>query len=177
MSFRSRRQVIINEPENELNLNSNSDSNIDEKPSTEDEVKENNIKPVDVPPKSLYGNNLKKIKSFKKLRRGYKLQNQRAIFINDLKQLLKQFPAEHHKYDDELLIEILNIAESFFIYGSSEERELIKMQCIEELMLPYFRMDKELLMKTIGHVFVHVNKSNLRRRLWARFKNFFLQKS
>ena len=75
MSFRSRRQVIINEPENELNLNSNSDSNTDEKPSTEDEVEENDIKPVDVPPESLYGNNLKKIKSFKKLRRGYKLQN------------------------------------------------------------------------------------------------------
>ena len=139
MSFRSRRQVIINEPENELNLNSNTDSNNDEKPSTEDEVKENDIKPVDVPPKSLYGNNLKKIKSFKKLRRGYKLQNQRAIFINDLKQLLKQFPAERHQYDDELLIEILNIAESFFIYGSSEERELIKVQCIEELMLPFFK--------------------------------------
>ena len=197
MSFRSRRQVIINEPENELNLNSNSDSNTDEKPSNEDEVKENDIKPVDVyseknfsesnsakkdffvdvPPKSLYGNNLKKIKSFKKLRRGYKLQNQRAIFINDLKQLLKQFPAENHQYDDELLIEILNIAESFFIYGSSEERENIKTECIEELMKPYFKNDKELLMKTIGHVWQHVNKSNLRRRLWSRFVNFFLQKS
>ena len=94
MSFRSRRQVIINEPENELNLNSNND----EKPSNDDEEKENDIKPVDVPPKSLYGNNLKKIKSFKKLRRGYKLQNQRAIFINDFKQLLKQFPAENHQY-------------------------------------------------------------------------------
>ena len=177
MSFRSRCQVIINEPENELNLNSNSDSNIDEKPSTEDEVKENNIKPVDVPPKSLYGNNLKKIKSFKKLRRGYKLQNQRAIFINDLKQLLKQFPAENHQYDDELLIEILNIAESFFIYGSSEERENIKTECIEDLMKPYFKNDKDLLMKTIGNVWQHVNKSNLRRRLWSRFVNFFKQKS
>ena len=133
MSFRSRRQVIINEPENELNLNSNND----EKPSNDDEEKENNIKPVDVPPKSLYGNNLKKIKSFKKLRRGYKLQNQRAIFINDLKQLLKQFPAENHQYDDELLIEILNIAESFFIYGSSEQRENIKTEFIEELMKPF----------------------------------------
>ena len=58
MSFRSMRQVIINEPENELNLNSNNAG----KPSTEDEVKENDIKPVDVPPKSLYGNNLKRLK-------------------------------------------------------------------------------------------------------------------
>ena len=114
MSVRSRRQIIINEPENELKLD-----NV-ENPSNENEEKDNEIKPVDVPPKSLYGNNLKKIKSFKKLRRGYKLQNQRAIFINDLKQLLRQFPAENHQYDDELLIEILNIAESFFIYRNEK---------------------------------------------------------
>ena len=170
MSFRSRRTVVINEPENESKLDL---TNNVEDPSIENEEKQNDIKPVDVPPKSLYGNNLKKIKSFKKLRRGYKLQNQRAIFINDLKQLLKQFPAELHQYDDELLIEILNIAESFFIYGTQEERENIKTECIEELMKPYFKNDGELLLKTIGHVWRHVNKSNLRRRLWARFTNFF----
>ena len=169
MSVRARRQIVINEPENELKLDN------DENPSNENDEKDNEIKPVDVPPKSLYGNNLKKIKSFKKLRRGYKLQNQRAIFINDLKQLLRQFPAENHQYDDELLIEILNIAESFFIYGEADEREAIKTQCIHELMKPYFKNDGELLLKTIGHVWQHVNKSNLRRRLWARFKNFFYQ--
>ena len=169
---RSRRTVVINEPENESKLDL---TNNVEDPSIEDEQKQNDIKPVDVPPKSLYGNNLKKIKSFKKLRRGYKLQNQRAIFINDLKQLLRQFPAELHQYDDELLIEILNIAESFFIYGTQEEREKIKTECIEELMKPYFKNDGELLLKTIGHIWVHVNKSNLRRRLWARFKNFFFR--
>jgi hypothetical protein len=172
MSFRSRRTVVINEPENESKLDL---TNNVEDPSIENEQKQNDIKPVDVPPKSLYGNNLKKIKSFKKLRRGYKLQNQRAIFINDLKQLLRQFPAELHQYDDELLIEILNIAESFFIYGEAQEREAIKVQFIEELMKPYFKNDGELLLKTIGHIWVHVNKSNLRRRLWARFKNFFFR--
>ena len=171
MSFRSsRRTVIINEPENESKLDL---TNNVEDPSNENQH-DDQYKSVDVPPKSLYGNNLKKIKSFKKLRRGYKLQNQRAIFINDLKQLLKQFPAELHQYDDELLIEILNIAESFFIYGEAKEREAIKVQCIEELMKPYFKNDGELLLKTIGHVWQHVKKSNLRRRLWARLKNFFL---
>ena len=73
---RSRRTVVINEPENESKLDL---TNNVEDPSIEDEQKQNDIEPVDVPPKSLYGNNLKKIKSFKKLRRGYKLQNQRAI--------------------------------------------------------------------------------------------------
>jgi hypothetical protein len=70
---------------------------------------------------------------------------------------------------------ILNIAESFFIYGEAQEREAIKVQCIEELMKPYFKNDGELLLKTIGHVWQHVNKSNLRRRLWARFKKKICQ--
>ena len=73
--------MIINEPENELNLNSNND----EKPSTEDEEKENDIKPVDVPPKSLYGNNLKKIKSFKKLFMYLKQAVRRALLTGRLK--------------------------------------------------------------------------------------------
>ncbi len=169
MSIRSRRQVSINENES-LDLG----KNIDDNSVKENQIIEHDIKPVDVPPKSLYGNNLKKIKSFKKLRRGYKLQNQKAIFLNDLKQLLQQFPAENHQYDDELLIEILNIAESFFIYGTNEERENIKNECISELMKPYFKNDQELLMKTISHIWQHVNKSTLLRRLWSRFKNFFL---
>jgi hypothetical protein len=164
---RTNREIIIqSEPDNNLDLgnNNNNESVISDKLSGV---------PVYIPPKSLYGNDLKKIKSFKKLRRGYKLANQKNIFLNDLKQLLQQFPAENHQYDDELLIEILNIAESFFIYGSSEERENIKQECISELMKPYFKNDQDLLMKTIGHIWQHVNKSNLRRRLWSRFKNFF----
>jgi hypothetical protein len=60
------------------------------------------------------------------------------------------------------------------VVGEASEREQIKVQCIEELMKPYFKNDRELLMKTISHVWQHVIKSNLRRRLWARFKNFFL---
>ena len=86
---------------------------------------------------------------------------------------MRQFPVQNHKYDDALLIEILNISESFFIYGSSLERETIKTECIKELMSPYFSNDVDLLLKTISHVWQHVNKSNLRRRLWSRFKIFF----
>ena len=58
MSFRSRRTVIVNESENESKLDL---TNNVEDPSIENEEKQNDIKPVDVPPKSLYGNNLKKL--------------------------------------------------------------------------------------------------------------------
>lgn len=170
MSHRNRNIVIQSEPEPEnkkLDLTKNE---------LEPDLPNSETHPVEVPPKSLYGNNLKKIKSFKKLRRGYKLQNQKAIFLHDLKELLRNFDVITHKYDDSLLIEILNIAESFFIYGKTEDREQIKKDCIFELMSPYFANDSDLLSKTITHVWRHVSKSSLRRRAWARFKIFFFQK-
>ena len=171
MAYRQQRTIIITEPETQPETKNNLDLT-----KNEPDPDHGNLKAVDIPPKTLYGNNLKRIKSFKKLRRGYKLQNQKAIFLNDLKELLRQFPSENHKYDDQLLIEILNISESFFIYGDESERETIKTECIKELMCPYFANDTDLLIKTISHVWQHVNKSTLRRRLWSRFKNFFFSK-
>ena len=55
--------------------------------SKEDDVREPTIK--DVPPKSIYGNNLKNISSYNKLRQGYKLNNQKTVFLNDIKAILK----------------------------------------------------------------------------------------
>jgi hypothetical protein len=171
MSHRNNRTVIIqSQPELETkNLDLTKNDLDPELPTSESH-------PVQVPPKSLYGSNLKKIKSFKKLRRGYKLQNQKSIFLHDLRELLRNFDVIAHKYDDSLLIEILNISESFFIYGKTEDREQIKKECIFDIMLPYFANDSDLLAKTITHVWRHVSKSTLRRRLWSKFKIFFFQK-
>ena len=166
--YQQRQIIIQTEPETQTESKNNLDLT-----KNDPDPELDNFKSVDVPPKYLYGNNLKKIPSFKKLRRNYKLQNSKAIFLSDLKELLRQFPVQNHKYDDELLVEILNIAESFFIYGNQTERETIKTECIKELMSPYFSNDVDLLTKTISHVWQHVNKSNLRRRLWSRFKIFF----
>jgi hypothetical protein len=167
MSHRNRTVIVQSEPEPET-------KNLDlTKNDLDPELPTSETRTVQVPPKSLYGTNLKKIKSFKKLRRGYKLQNQKAIFLHDLKELLRNFDVIAHKYDDSLLIEILNISESFFIYGKTEDREQIKKECIFDIMLPYFANDTDLLAKTITHVWRHVSKSSLRRRLFARFKNFF----
>ena len=57
MSVRSRRQIVINEPENELKLD-----NV-ENPSNENEEKDNNYKSVDVPPKQIFNYNLKQYSS------------------------------------------------------------------------------------------------------------------
>lgn len=142
-----------------------------------DEVKVEEVKKVrDVPPNAIYGHNLKSISSYNKLRKGYKLSNQKSIFLTDIKAILKEFPADKHQYDDELLVEILNIAEQYFIYGNKEDREKAKEECIKEILLPYFRDDVELLVKTIAHVWHKVKKTNIFKRCYSRFKNFFLKK-
>ena len=79
-----------------------------------------------VPPKSVYSYNLKKIKSFKQIRRKYRMSNQEAVFVKDLGVILSEYLPQNHQLDKELLLHILNIAESFFIYGCKKERNELK---------------------------------------------------
>ena len=131
----------------------------------------------EIPPNTIYGCNLKKIKSYKNIRKSYKLKNQKQVFITDLRAVLNEFPTVNHQYNDELLVEILNIAECYFIYGDKNERETVKNESILEIMKPYFKNDEELLMKTITHVWHKVSKSNMFKRSLQRFKLFFFQNS
>lgn len=151
---------------NEQNEQNEQNKNTAESVSTDDA-------PKNVPPSNLYGHNLKKMKSYKKLRRGYKLSNQKAIFLGDLNAILKEFKPDAHKYDDELLIEILDLAEKYFVYGSKEDRENVKSECVLELMKPFFNNDENLIEKTISNVWHRVDKSNGMRRAFIRLKNFF----
>ena len=130
----------------------------------------------DVPPKRVFSHDLKKIKSYRKLRRNFKINNSKLVFINDMKSILVCFQLEEHKLDTELLIEVLNIAESFFIYGNKQEREDCKLEAVRELMLPYFFDNELILDKSIANVYHRVKKSNLAKRVWSRLINFFSTK-
>lgn len=130
----------------------------------------------DIPPKRVYNHDLKKIKSYRKLRRNHKIHNSKLIFVNDMKSILECFDVENHKLDTELLIEVLNIAESFFIYGNKEEREDCKIESVKTLMLPYFMNNELFLENSIANVYHRVIKSNLAKRLWRRLVNFFFSK-
>lgn len=163
------RHVVLSETDQEKSVA------LDSKNDEIFEPRDEKLQQKDIPPNKLYGNDLKKLKSYNKIRKKYKLSNQKAIFMQDIQIILKEFPSDKHQYDDELLIEILNIAESYFIYGDTESREKAKCECINDLMLPYFNDDVALLFKTIGHIWVHVKKTNLCRRLASRFKNFFFK--
>ena len=78
-------------------------------------VEKNELK--DIPPKQLFNYNLKQLKSFKKIRQSYKLKNLKYTFLSDMKVVLNEYlPTDKdNQYNDELLIEVLNIAEEYFI--------------------------------------------------------------
>jgi hypothetical protein len=136
-------------------------------------VETNELK--DIPPKQLFNYNLKQLKSFKKIRQSYKLKNLKYTFLSDMKVVLNEYlPTDKdNQYNDELLIEVLNIAEEYFISKDKVERDTQKKDCVIELLLPYFNNDKQLLLKIILLVDHRIKKVGLVRRLYLRGKLFF----
>ena len=96
-----RRHNVSRQPERVLEI-SEEETKLDlSKPEEKEEEKENEIL-KEIPANSLYGVNLKKIKSYKNIRRSYKIKNQKQVFLTDLKQVLREFPFMDHQYNDEL---------------------------------------------------------------------------
>lgn len=124
-------------------------------------------------PKSKLYARLKKLSSFKQIKKNFKLQSQKDIFVGDIKALLSHLNKTEHEYDIELLIEVLNACEEFFIYGSKEERTQCKADAINELMMPFFKK-QEILQKFIKTIDDKVKKTNMFRRMFRRLYNFFL---
>lgn len=124
-------------------------------------------------PKSKLYSRLKKLSSFKEIKKSYKLQSQKDIFVADIKALLQHLNVSEHEYDIELLVEVMNACEEFFIYGSSDERQKCKADAVFELMIPFFKSE-QVLEKFISTIQGKVKKSNFLRRLFRKVYNFFL---
>jgi len=124
-------------------------------------------------PKSKLYSRLKKLNSFKEIKKNYKLNSQKDIFVSDIKALLQHLSVSEHEYDIELLVEVMNACEEFFIYGNKKEREQCKVEAIFELMLPFFKSE-QVLEKFVGTVSGKVKKSNFLRRMFRKMVNFFL---
>ena len=132
------------------------------------------LQKYEIPPKTLFNFDLKKLKSFKKIRQSYKKKNMEFVFVNDLSVILKEYtPVKEYEFCDDLLVQIMNIAEDYFIQKSSSEREESKSSSIKKLMLPYYRDDEKLLDIHISHLYHKVKKSTLIKRLYQRTKKFF----
>lgn len=132
----------------------------------------------DVPNSKVLSYDLKKLKSFRVLRKQYKAKNQLSIFLFDMEKVLNEFVPKDNQLDLDLLVHVLNIAEQYFIYGNKEEREKAKQYAVKKLMTTYFRNDEEVLEKMIGSVWSKVHKSNMFKRLCKRISNkvfFFLR--
>lgn len=146
-----------------------------------EESKEVKFKDVDVDvepelsalPKSKVYSRLKKLSSFKQIKKDFKLQSQKDLFVSDIKALLSHLKKSEHLYDTELLVEVINACNEFFIYGTYEEREQSKAEAVLELMLPFFEK-KEVLTQFIKTVDGKVKKSNVFRRMIRKVYNFFL---
>ena len=165
--MRTSRIVKINDSNIELGVEETKEPEV---------VETNELKAI--PPKQLFNYNLKQLKSFKKIRQSYKLKNLKYTFLSDMKVVLNEYsPSDkENQYNDELLIEVLNIAEEFFINKDRTEREVYKKDCVIELLLPYFNNDKQLLLKTIQLVDHKIKKVGLFKRLYLRGKLFLSSK-
>jgi hypothetical protein len=128
---------------------------------------------VDNLPKVKVCHNLKKLASFKQIKKNYKLQSQKDIFVSDVRSLLQHLDKDEHEYDIELLIEVLNACEEFFIYGNKEERNQCKIDAINDLMIDYFG-NEQVLNKFIGTIKNQIKKTNFVKRTLKKMKNFFL---
>ena len=166
--MRTSRIVKINEANTELGVDETKEREI---------IETNELKQI--PPKELFNYNLKQLKSFKKIRQSYKLKNLKYTFLTDMKIVLNEYSPKDtdNQYNDELLLEVLNIAEEFFINKDKVERETYKKDCVLDLMLPYFNNDRQLLLKTIQLIDHKVKKVGLFKRLYLRGKLFFCQTS
>ena len=140
---------------------------------TEKENKiKNELEVLEVPIKNLYTYDLKKLKSYHTIRKGVKLSNQLIIFENDVGCLLKCFDIDQFIMSTELLELILQLCEDYFVYGSKKERDDVKKQAIDSLMLKYIKYDQDLLDINVTYAFTKVNKTTFIKRVYCRLVSF-----
>lgn len=171
------RRNLPTAPIPEAYLNNKSETNLDDVTPTLTESTNQgpNIQPV--PSATLYGkkNNLKKIKSFKKLRQSRKVSNQKELFLYDMKEMLCDVVLENDNDRKDLLIEIANIAHDYFIYGDQVTRETSINDAVQELLLPFFDGNKAEFKVDLLTVRKSIIKPNILKRTASRVYNFFVQ--
>ena len=134
-------------------------------------------KPVmsELPNKRLYGIDLKNLSSFRKLRSDFKKNELRNVFIHDVKLILDNLdPLGEDKFSVDLLVAVMNLAEQFFIYPKArDERNNLKIDCVKELMLPFFGNNEEFLVVAMLSNAHKVKLSRVWNRVWSRVKLYF----
>ena len=100
-----------------------------------------------VPPKNILNSaNLKKLKSYRKIRQNIKSQNDETLFINQVSEALDMLNVEESKYDYELLLLVMQIAENWFLKSKDGNRRkaIVILACKK-----FFDGNEELISKSI----------------------------
>jgi hypothetical protein len=129
-----------------------------------------------IPIKNLYAYDLKKLKSYRTIRQDVKHTNQLIIFENDVGSLLKCFKIDEFNMNTELLELVLQLTEDYFIFGNQKQRDTMKKQAINNLMLQYFKNDQEILDNVMRYAYTNVRKSNFFKRSYSKLVVFFKKK-
>jgi hypothetical protein len=140
---------------------------------------ENNVDSlVSIPPKCVKNRSLKNNKNYRNLRKTAK----NTQLLNEVVKQLKQevyndvnYPIDQYKFDHEIVIDVMQIVERIFNEPKLGE---IKLQCVCEILKPYFLDNIDLIKKFVELNFHKIIKSNIIRRYGIKLFdigcNFFL---
>lgn len=118
--------------------------------------------PSDVPPKELFGSNLKNLNGYREMRKKIKLQRLEAEFISQTSSMLNLFHTKEKHYDYKCVQYIVQLAEDYFV--SHPKLGEIKERAVVASIKKFYNDDEELVKSIIQMVLPSIKKSTLMRR-------------
>jgi hypothetical protein len=129
---------------------------------------------IHVPPKKIHNRDLKVLKGFRLLRKSAKHQNLKNSVVSQLKKEVyndHNYPVDDYKYDRDLVLDCMQLVENIFLESKSGEA---KMECVCEVLKPYFVDDAELVKRFIEVQFPKLAQANTVRRVGLKIFDFVL---
>lgn len=122
--------------------------------------KDNPLK--DVPPKQLFGSNLKNLNGYREMRKKIKLQRLEAEFISQTSSMLTLFHTKEKHYDYKCVQYIVQLAEDYFV--SHSKLGEIKERAVIASIKKFYNDDEELVKSIIQMVLPSIKRSTFLRR-------------
>ena len=132
--------------------------------------KKHEVKHDILPPKKILNNsNLKKLKSYRNLRKNIKSQNEESEFISQLTDVLNLFDENEVHYDPDVLVLIMQIAENWFLGKKDGEKRKRNVIIVAKR---FFDENEELVNKMIEIVLPRVMQNKYIERNLKKFVKF-----
>ena len=118
--------------------------------------------PKEVPPKELFGSNLKNLNGYREMRKKIKLQRLEAEFISQTSSMLNLFHTNEKHYDYKCVQYIVQLAEDYFV--SHPKLGELKERAVIASIKKFYNDDDELVKSIIQMVLPSIKKSTFMRR-------------